>query len=130
MVSERSRNLSTFEVDLTPGVMFNATNPATQYHTGTEFHLDWLIGQHVSDMLAFGVTGYVYRQISDDGGVIPLGIDASHFTGNGVGIGPAVNVPIPIAGKPISFTAKAVFDLDSHDRFEVNLYMLSTAFKF
>lgn len=127
MVSERSRNLSTFEVDLTPGVMFNATNPATPVSHG---HGIPPRGQHVSDMLAFGVTGYVYGQISDDGGVIPLGIDASHFTGDGVGIGPAVNVPIPIAGKPISFTAKAVFDLDSHDRFEANLYMLSTAFKF
>ena len=46
-----------FEVELTRGVMFNATNPATQHQTGTEFHLDGLVNEHVSHMLAFGVTG-------------------------------------------------------------------------
>jgi hypothetical protein len=47
-----------FEVDLTLGIMFNATNPATNYHTGTEFRFDWPIGEHFSDSVATGVTGY------------------------------------------------------------------------
>ena len=34
-----------FEVDLTPGIMFNATN-RHQLSTGTEFHLDWLVAEH------------------------------------------------------------------------------------
>src|SRR5277367_1874884 len=90
-----------FEVDLTPGVMFNAQNPATDYHTGTEFHLDRLVGQHVSEHFAVAVTGYYYKQIADDGGAIPLGIDARHFTGTGAGIGPAVNVNLPILGRTV-----------------------------
>ena len=53
-------------------------------------------------------------RMSDDGGAIPLGIDARHFTGTGAGIGPAVNVNLPMLGRTVSLTAKALFDIDSH----------------
>jgi hypothetical protein len=76
------------------------------------------------------VTGYYYKQISHDGAAIPLGIDARHFTGTGPGIGPAVNVNLPVLGRTVSLTAKALFDIDSHNRFDGNLYMASVAFKF
>jgi hypothetical protein len=57
-------------------------------------------------------------RMSDDGGAIPLGIDARHFTGTGAGIGPAVNVNLPMLGRTVSLTAKALFDIDSHNRFD------------
>jgi hypothetical protein len=64
-------------------------------------------------------------RMSDDGGAIPLGIDARHFTGTGAGIGPAVNVNLPMLGRTVSLTAKALFDIDSHNRFDGNLYLAS-----
>jgi hypothetical protein len=33
------------DISLTTGFMVNRTNPATNYHTGDEFHIDWLAGQ-------------------------------------------------------------------------------------
>jgi hypothetical protein len=39
-------------------------------------------------------------------------------------------VNFPMLGRTVSLTAKALFDIDSHNRFDGNLYMASVAFKF
>jgi hypothetical protein len=41
-----------------------------------------------------------------------------------------VNIAVRIAGQPVSFTGKGFFDVDSRNRLDSNLYMLSVAFKF
>ena len=50
------------EVSLTAGFTFNGENPATDYKTGTEFHVEWALMQHVSKTFAFGIAGYHYRR--------------------------------------------------------------------
>ena len=118
------------EISISPGLLFNTENPTTNYHTGTALYVDWLVGQHFSESFALGVTGYYFRQLQGDSASLPLGIDVKNFKGMGLGIGPAVNFAVPVLGKPVSFTAKAIFDISSEDSFEGNLFMFSTAFKF
>lgn len=118
------------EISISPGLLFNTENPTTNYHTGTALYVDWLIGQHFSESFAMGVTGYYFRQLQGDSASLPLGIDVNDFKGIGLGIGPAVNFAVPVLGKPVSFTAKALFDISSENSFQGNLFMLSTAFKF
>ena len=48
------------EMSIAPGVMFNTENSATNYKTGTEFHVDFVANQFVSESLAVGLRGYYY----------------------------------------------------------------------
>jgi len=89
-----------------------------------------LLAQYFSESFGVGLNGYYYQQLTSDSGTLPLGINVANFKGFGVGLGPAVIVNLPIAGKPVSFIAKAIFDVDSSDRFKGNFFMISTAFKF
>jgi hypothetical protein len=65
------------EISLNAGFLFNNENPDTDYTTGTEFHLDWLIGQYFSESFGVGINGYYYQQITDDDGQIVGPINAS-----------------------------------------------------
>jgi hypothetical protein len=42
------------EFSVTGGFMFNEENPATDYETGDEFHLDFMLAQHLSAKLGIG----------------------------------------------------------------------------
>jgi hypothetical protein len=48
-------------------LMYNikTTNQATNYHSGPEFHADYLAGKHFGSWM-FGATGYVLKQVTDD----------------------------------------------------------------
>jgi len=48
------------EISVLPGILFNTTNPATDYRTGTEFHLDFMLNQFVMPSVAIGAQGYWY----------------------------------------------------------------------
>lgn len=54
------------EISITPGLMVNTENDATDYRTGAEFHVDLVVNQFLSETFALGVHGYAYKQIEDD----------------------------------------------------------------
>lgn len=54
------------ELSMTLGYMNNLKNSATDYRSGDEFHVDYLLGHYMSPELAMGITGSYYRQISAD----------------------------------------------------------------
>jgi len=56
-------------------LMYNikTTNPATNYHSGQEFHADYVVGKHIGGWMV-GATGYALKQTTDDtvnGAVVP-----------------------------------------------------------
>lgn len=75
------------ELSVLPGIMFNTVNSATDYKSGTEFHLDFMANQFVMSSLAIGVQGYWYKQIEGDSG---SGAKLGPFMGESFGLGPAV----------------------------------------
>jgi hypothetical protein len=48
-------------------LMYNVktTNQATNYHSGQEFHMDYVAGRHFGSWM-FGGTGYALKQVTDD----------------------------------------------------------------
>ncbi len=48
-------------------LMYNVktTNQATNYHSGQEFHMDYMVGRHFGSWM-FGGTGYALKQLTDD----------------------------------------------------------------
>jgi hypothetical protein len=116
------------EVSFTAGYLINTRNDATGYRSGNEFHLDWLVGQHVSERFAVAATGYFYQQLTDDSS--QRGAGSGGFRGSGVGIGPAVLWTPRIGSRDISLIAKWIHDTNTRNRFEGDLVMVSAAFRF
>ena len=76
-------------------LMYNlkTTNPATNYHSGQEFHADYLVGKHFGNWMVGG-SGYALRQVSDDavnGQTVPAaaGLWDAGRKGQVVAIGPS-----------------------------------------
>lgn len=48
-------------------LMYNVktVNPATNYHSGQEFHMDYVVGRHLRSWM-LGATGYALKQVTDD----------------------------------------------------------------
>lgn len=118
------------EVTFVLGYMMNEENPDTEYTTGNEMHLDWTIAQHFSKSFAVGVTGYWYKQTTDDKGNIPPLFKEENFKGSGVGVGPAILYTEKFGERDISFIAKWIADIDSENRMDGDIVMFSAAFKF
>ena len=47
------------ELTMLPGIMLNTTNPATDYKSGNEFHLDFMANQFLAPTFALGLQGCV-----------------------------------------------------------------------
>jgi len=46
----------------------NTENPDTDYRTGTEFHLDFMLNQFLAESFGIGFHGYYYDQLTGDSG--------------------------------------------------------------
>ncbi len=101
---------SSTEVSAVAGVMVNTKNTATQYREGSEFHLDYVINQYLSDHWAIGLQGYYYNQFTADTG---SGALLGAFQGEAVGLGPAL---LWMVNQDISLSAKWIHDLDATNR--------------
>lgn len=85
-----------FEVSSNLQLNLNARNKATDYRSGTEYQHEFALGQHVGPY-TLGLGGYVYRQVSDDGGSGATGANRARATA----LGPAVNFFAPASGWPM-----------------------------
>jgi hypothetical protein len=108
---------SGLEVSLAPGITFNGENPDTRYRTGTEFHVEGAVMQHVSKSFAFGVTGYHYRQITGDGGA---GAVLGSFKGRVSAIGPNLTYNFQVGKVPVLTSFRFLHEFDAKNRLPGN----------
>lgn len=128
------------EVSVTTGVMFNTRNDATDYQSGTEWHLDFMLAQHFSPRFALGLEGSVLQGLSDDDGplldkanvVLPaLGLrPLGGFRAEYFGLGPAALYTVKLGDTDVNLIAKYLWDVDHRNRFNSDYLMLSAAFRF
>ncbi len=109
------------EVSAMVGHMANTPNGATDYRSGNDFHLDYLVGQYLSERLGVGVTGSYYKQLNGDSGD---GATLGGFMGRGNSIGPALLLTLEPWGKEITFTTKWLHEFEVKNRFEGDLLYL------
>lgn len=115
------------DVSVAPGIMFNTENKATNYRTGTEFHLDFAVNQFLAESFAVGVNGYYYDQITGDSGSgAVLGPFESQALAFGLGF---VWIPKSSGG---NLTVMGKWQRDVHDshRFKSDYSTLTAAWKF
>ena len=116
------------ELSVLPGIMFNTTNPATNYKTGNEFHLDFMANQFLAPTFALGVQGYWYKQIDGDSGsgaVLGRRSWAKSF-----GLGPAILwAPEALKGKS-AIVLKWLHDISQTNRLNGDWGMVQMSFRF
>jgi len=104
-----------FEVSTAAGFTFNGENPATDYKTGTEFHVEWALIQHFSKTFSFGLAGYHYQQITGDSGT---GARLGPFEGRVTALGPVMTYSFLCGQIPVSTQLEWMHEFDVKNRAE------------
>jgi hypothetical protein len=81
------------EFSAVTGLTYNFTNPATNYQSGVDWHLDWGASQFVSKQVHIGLVGYIYQQLTADSGQAPI---VGAFKSRVLGVGPQIGFIFPV----------------------------------
>lgn len=111
-----------FEISAAAGFTFNTENPDTDYKSGTDFHVEFALMQHLSKQFAIGATGYHYQQITGDSGA---GAVLGDFKGRVTGVGPAVNATFVVGQLPVMTSLKWIHEFESENRLEGDMGFLT-----
>lgn len=103
------------EVSAMAGITYNWENPATQYKSGTEFHLEYALVQNFSKQFGVGINGYYYDQVTGDSGP---GARLGSFSGRVSAIGPVVNMNFQLGKLPVLTSLKYFREFDVENRLE------------
>ncbi len=104
------------------GYIYNTENNATDYHTGQELHLDYVINRFLSDSFALGLQGFVLKQITGDHG---SGAQLGSFKGEAAGIGPAMMWSTDFGQQNVTFIAKWMHEFHADNRLKGDHVFLS-----
>ncbi len=103
------------------GFTFNTENPNTQYINGVDMHVDWAASQFLSQHWQVGAVGYVYDQITPDGG---SGNRVGAFESRVAAAGPEVGYAFAVAGRQAYLNLRGYWEFWAEHRVEGRaLYM-------
>jgi hypothetical protein len=112
------------------GVDFNTENEDTDYQTGTQFHLDATVAQHLpllGGVIGIGANGFYYQQITGDSG---SGATLGDFEGRTVGVGPVLSYVRQIGKTTLATEVKWLPELDTEHRLKGDYIWFKLAFLF
>ena len=115
------------EFDIATGYTFNFENPATNYTSGQEFHMDFAAMKHYSAAVAVGAVGYAFVQTTPDSG---SGAKLGAFEGRTFALGPIVTYNTKVGSVPIGLTGKYYGEFAVSRRFEGHSYWLNISAAF
>jgi len=116
-----------FELSAALGYLYNTENDDTDYQTGQEFHVDFMVNQFLSETFAVGVHGFYYKQITGDSG---SGAVLGDFKGEAAGIGPALMWIPKIKDKDVVISLKWLHEFDVEHRLEGDHVFLNATLAF
>ena len=97
------------------GVTFNGTNWATQYTTGTEFHLEGSVEGRLSPVWTAGLQSYWFQQLSGDSGT---GATLGPFKGRVIGVGGTTAYAFKVGPFPASVRFRVMTEFDVKNRLQ------------
>ena len=112
------------DLSLAAGFTFNGENPATDYTTGTEFHVEWAVSQNFSKEFSAGLVGYYYDQVTGDSGE---GAALGDFKGRVAAIGATAAYNFEVGKLPVSARIKYFHEFDAKNRAEGDAVFLTLA---
>jgi hypothetical protein len=105
-------------------VDFNTNNGATDYQTGTQFHVDATLAEHfavLGGLLGAGAGAFYYQQIGGDSGT---GATLGEFKGRTIGIGPVVSYATNLGGIDAAVELKWLPEVDVQNRIEGDFFWI------
>jgi hypothetical protein len=99
----------------------NTVNPATDYHSGCQLNIEWLLAQHLPYGFSVGVTGFLYQQVTADSGN-----GASGFAGT-YAIGPSIGYTWK---DKLSVSCQWLYEFDVDNRFKGSVASLIASWTF
>jgi hypothetical protein len=112
-----------WEVSAAAGVTFNFDdNPATDYNSGDELHVEFAVVKTVTKDLGIGITGFHYEQLNGDSGA---GARLGPFKGRVTGIGPVINCNFTLGKTPVRTSLRWLHELDVKNRLEGDAGLLT-----
>ncbi len=118
------------EVSIFAGYDLNTINDATDYKTGSQFHLDGTLAQHFplgKASAGAGISGFYYNQLTADSG---SGATFGDFKGQTIGLGPSVSYTRAIAGVDWVAEFKWLHEVDTRNRLSGDYLWLKILAKF
>jgi hypothetical protein len=85
-----------WEASAVLGFTYNFINPATDYQSGVDMHLDWGVSRFLTKQWQVGLVGYLYQQIGCDSG---SGDRVGCFQSRVASVGPQVGYIFPVGDK-------------------------------
>jgi len=113
------------------GMDFNTENHATDYQTGTQFHLDVTVAEHLpllGGVIGIGANGFYYQQVTGDSS--PFDAYLGDFKGRTVGIGPVLSYITKVFGKNLAAEVKWLPELDVKNRLEGDYFWFKLGMAF
>lgn len=105
------------EVSVFAGLDFNTKNEATDYQSGTSFHLEGTLAQHLPlgklGIIGVGANAFLYQQISGDSG---SGATLGSFEGRTAGVGPVISFVTKIGKADLAAELKWLPELNVEKR--------------
>lgn len=119
------------ELTLMSGFLFSTENDDTNYQNGNIIHTEATVAQYLplgkNTILALGVNGFYYQQVSGDSGE---GASLGDLKGRSAGVGPIVNLIQTIGDKKLAIQAKWLPELDTKNRLEGDWVWLTVGMSF
>jgi hypothetical protein len=104
------------------GYNYNTENSDTNYQTGQEIHIDYMVNQFLTESIALGVHGFYLKQITGDSG---SGAVLGSFKSEAAGIGPAILWSPKRFNGNVNFIAKWLHEYHAENRLEGDHVFLS-----
>jgi hypothetical protein len=95
------------------GFTYNFVNPATQYQSGVDMHLDWGASQFLTKQWQVGLVGYLYQEIGCDSG---SGDRVGCFQSRVAGVGPQLGYIFPVGNMQGYINLKAYGEFANENR--------------
>jgi hypothetical protein len=118
------------EASLFFGLDFNTQNPATEYTSGTQLHLDGTVAQHfpwLGGLPGVGISAFYYKQVSPDSGA---GATLGAFEAMDWGLGPVLSYVSKIAEHDVILELKWLHEFDTQYRLQGDIVWFKGVFKF
>ncbi|MCB1125262.1 MAG: transporter [Verrucomicrobiae bacterium] len=113
------------------GVCFNLKNEETDYQTGSQFHLDVTVAEHLPlgklGVVGLGANGFLYQQLSGDSG---SGAVLGDFEGRSLGVGPVLSYVTKVGKTDLLAELKWLPEMDVEHRLKGDYLWLKVALAF
>ena len=112
------------------GADFNTENPDTDYHSGTQLHVDGTLAQHLplfGGLAGIGINGYWYEQVEGDSG---SGATFGDFRGRTAGFGPVLSHAFKIGSVDMIAEAKWLHEFETRNRLQGDIVWFKLVAKF